>query len=242
METKVCIKCGIEKDISEFHLRNSSKKEYRRDCKVCCSLYNKKYREENEEKVKKRKILHYEKNRDRIIEKSKNYRENNYEKVKEKDRLRSKLRYQTRKDDIKIYSEKHKEKIRENKRRYEEKNKEFLKEKRKKVISERIKIDPVFHIKQLMRKRVYDFITRNGIVKKNRTFDVVGCTPEFLKEHLEKQFKEGMSWENRGKWHIDHIIPLSSAKTEDELYELCHYTNLQPLWAEDNLKKGNKIL
>lgn len=51
-----------------------------------------------------------------------------------------------------------------------------------------------------------------------------------------------MTWENRNEWHIDHITPLSSAKTEEELYKLCHYTNLQPLWAEENLKKGNKII
>ena len=50
-----------------------------------------------------------------------------------------------------------------------------------------------------------------------------------------------MNWENRNLWHVDHIIPLSSAKTEEELVKLCHYTNLQPLWAEDNLKKSNKI-
>ena len=56
------------------------------------------------------------------------------------------------------------------------------------------------------------------------------------------KFTTGMSWENRNEWHIDHKIPLSSAKTEEEIYELCHYTNLQPLWAFDNLSKGNKIL
>ena len=80
--------------------------------------------------------------------------------------------------------------------------------------------------------------------KRNKTFHIVGCPPEYLKEHLETQFVDGMSWNNYGRygWHIDHIIPLSSAKTEDELYKLCHYTNLQPLWAEDNLKKSNKIL
>lgn len=49
-----------------------------------------------------------------------------------------------------------------------------------------------------------------------------------------------MNWENRNLWHIDHIKPLSLATTENELYELCHYTNLRPLWAIDNLKKGNK--
>ena len=65
---------------------------------------------------------------------------------------------------------------------------------------------------------------------------------QILKEHLELQFVDGMSWDNRSEWHIDHIIPLSSAKTDEEIYKLCHYTNLQPLWAEDNLKKSNKIL
>ena len=74
--------------------------------------------------------------------------------------------------------------------------------------------------------------------------DVLGCSPEYLKEHLEKQFSQGMSWDNYGfyGWHIDHKIPLSSAKTEEEVYQLCHYTNLQPLWAKDNLSKGGKII
>lgn len=74
--------------------------------------------------------------------------------------------------------------------------------------------------------------------------EVIGCTIEELKNHLEKQFMEGMNWENHGLygWHIDHKIPLSSAQSEDDLYKLCHYTNLQPLWASDNLKKGNKLI
>jgi len=93
-----------------------------------------------------------------------------------------------------------------------------------------------------MRSRLSSYLKKNNITKKNKTFDIVGCSPKFLKKHLEKQFKEGMSWDNRDEWHIDHIIPLSSAETEERLYELCHYTNLQPLWAEENMKKGNKIL
>ena len=78
--------------------------------------------------------------------------------------------------------------------------------------------------------------------KNNKTFEIVGCSPKFLKEFIENKFTEGMCWELLGvKIHIDHIIPLSSAKNEEEVYKLCHYTNLQPLWAEDNLKKSNKI-
>jgi hypothetical protein len=79
--------------------------------------------------------------------------------------------------------------------------------------------------------------------KSHRTFEIIGCTPIELVEHLEQKFVSGMCWDNHGKhgWHIDHIIPLSSAKNKEELYRLCHYTNLQPLWAIDNIKKNNKI-
>ena len=88
-----------------------------------------------------------------------------------------------------------------------------------------------------------EFLKSKNITKNNSTFNIVGCPPIFLKEHLEKQFTDGMSWENHGLygWHIDHIIPLASAKTEEEIYKLCHYTNLQPLWSTDNWKKGAKI-
>lgn len=70
---------------------------------------------------------------------------------------------------------------------------------------------------------------------------MLGCDFKTAHKHIEKQFTEGMSWDNRSEWHIDHIIPLASAKTEEELAKLCHYTNLQPLWAEDNLRKGDKL-
>jgi hypothetical protein len=74
--------------------------------------------------------------------------------------------------------------------------------------------------------------------------EIVGLSSEELKIYIESKFLEGMTWENYGLhgWHIDHIIPLSSVKTEDEIIKLCHYTNLQPLWAKDNLSKHNKII
>jgi len=72
----------------------------------------------------------------------------------------------------------------------------------------------------------------------------LGCTVQEFVVHLEKQFQPGMIWKNQGKWHIDHIIPLSSFDLTDreQLLEACHYTNLQPLWAIDNIKKGNKTI
>jgi hypothetical protein len=93
----------------------------------------------------------------------------------------------------------------------------------------------------LLRNRLNNSLKVKKWQKNTHFSKYIGCSKEELKKHLESQFQEGMNWENQGKWHMDHIIPLSSAKTEQELYKLCHYTNLQPLWAKDNLSKGNKI-
>jgi hypothetical protein len=95
-----------------------------------------------------------------------------------------------------------------------------------------------------VRRRIKKYLLIRNITKKNTTFIIVGCVPSELKIHLESQFTTGMSWDNYGLygWHIDHKVPLSSAKSEEELLKLCHYSNLQPLWAEDNLKKGSSII
>lgn len=93
-----------------------------------------------------------------------------------------------------------------------------------------------------LRSRIVQFMKSKKIHKDNKTLDLVGCSTEFLREYLERQFKDGMSWENYGSWHIDHIIPLSSTNNSEEINKLCHYSNLQPLWAHENLSKGNKVI
>ncbi len=110
-----------------------------------------------------------------------------------------------------------------------------LREKRKYVYNK------YYRLANLLRSRLRCALNRNSLTKRAKLSEYLGCTIEFLKHHLESQFQLGMTWENQGQWHIDHIIPLSSAKSEEEIYKLCHYTNLQPLWAKDNLSKGNKI-
>ena len=108
----------------------------------------------------------------------------------------------------------------------------------------RKKIDPEYKLWKNVRTRVNNYLKLENINKNSSTYELIRLTPNELKIHLESKFVEGMSWNNYGLygWHIDHIIPLSSANTEEEIYKLCHYTNLQPLWSEDNLKKGCKIL
>ena len=95
------------------------------------------------------------------------------------------------------------------------------------------------YINQLIMNGVRRYI----IDKRGKSYeDILGETFDNVRLHIEKQFKDGMSWRNFGEWHIDHIIPLSSGNNQDEWIKLNHYTNLQPLWAKENLQKGAKII
>ena len=141
-----------------------------------------------------------------------------------------------------MYYEKNKEHLLYKSKKYTTKNYKKVLDYQKKYKQEKYYRDPIFKMMVCVRARVNSFLKEKNIKKNNKTFEIVGCSPQSLKEHLEKLFVDGMTWDNQGKWHIDHKIPLASAKTEEELYKLCHYTNLQPLWAEDNMKKGSKLI
>jgi hypothetical protein len=139
----------------------------------------------------------------------------------------------------KKYNKKNSEKILTKTKEYYEKNKVKIISK----LNDKYKNNPLYRMKVNLRKRISFYLKSKNLIKTNKTFDIIGCSPEFLKGYLEKKFTDGMCWELVGHYiHIDHIIPLSSAKTEKELIKLCHYTNLQPLWSEDNLRKSNKII
>jgi hypothetical protein len=103
---------------------------------------------------------------------------------------------------------------------------------------------PLYKIEKNLRNRLNEIFRERGFNKKNKFIEFLGCDISFLKTYLENKFLDGMSWNNKSfdGWHIDHIIPLSSAKNEEEIFKLCHYTNLQPLWGKDNMIKGSKIL
>ncbi len=105
---------------------------------------------------------------------------------------------------------------------------------------ERRKKDPVFALKENVRAVTRNAFKRKRWNKGTQTHDLLGCDWIELKAWIESLFANGMSWDNMGEWHIDHKIPLASASTVEELRELCRFTNLQPLWARDNLSKGAK--
>jgi len=121
------------------------------------------------------------------------------------------------------------------------KNPEYRKKQTEYSIN-RYRTDPLFKCKKNLRRRLTACLDRKSWTKKFKFSEYIGCSYGELIIHFQSLFTEGMTWENQGQWHIDHIIPLSSATTEEELYKLCHYTNLQPLWALENIKKSNKII
>lgn len=136
--------------------------------------------------------------------------------------------------------------------RYKSKNKESIKEKAAKYrIENRLRIsehqrnrrhtDSMFAMKDRIRTLIRNSLRSKGYNKDTKTFEILGCTSVEFAIHIESQFTKGMNWDNRHLWEIDHIIPMDSAKTEEEAIKLNHHTNLRPLWAEDNKKKGAKI-
>ena len=144
----------------------------------------------------------------------------------------------------KIWGEKNKDKVYQYTKNWTDKNREKRREYLKNYDRKKRSENTVFKLKCYVRNRIRSFFKLNDITKGNKTFDIIGCTPLELKSHLENLFTPEMTWENYGKfgWHIDHIIPLESAKTEEEMFKLCHYTNLQPLWWLENLTKRYKNL
>lgn len=197
---KNCIKCKVQKHLTEFYKNKRSKDGYLGTCKICFAEYNK----------------------------------NNY-----KDNLKYFIEYRIEnKDKFKEYYLNNFEKSKEYYKKYNLENKD----KRNNNVKHRKLIDPLFKLRCNISTLINISIKNNGYTKKSKSYKILGCSYEEFKEHLEKQFVKGMNWNNAGEWHLDHIYPVSLAKDEEELIRLNHYTNFQPLWAIDNIKKANKII
>lgn len=102
-------------------------------------------------------------------------------------------------------------------------------------------IDPIFRFTNNVRSLIYTSFKQQYTKKAKKTIEILGCTFEQFKVHLESKFTPEMNWDNQGSyWELDHITPISWAKTEQEVYALNHYTNFQPLTCVDNMAKGNR--
>ena len=183
-------------------------------CKSCRKIHMQKYYKKNKAYIKEHQLNYYKENKDKQQD---NYRENK-EKILNKN---------------KQYYELNKNKINKQKRKYEK---------------NRMEVDDLYKLSYSIRRNINISIKNKGYTKKSKTTDILGCSfPEF-KKYIENQFKSWMNWNNKGLyngqsnygWDIDHIIPLSTAKSEKDVINLNHYTNLQPLCSKFNrdIKRG----
>ena len=189
--------------------------------------YQKQYHLDNKEKRKPYLKQYYLDNKEKIKEANKQYNLDNKENISKR---------------TKQYNLDNKEKYIEYQKQYNLDNKEKRKEYIKQYTKERCKSEPLFKFKITCRKRANHAFKRKSWIKNGGTEKLLGCDWKTAMNHIEKQFESWMNWDNHGKWHIDHIIPLASANTIEEMTPLFNYKNLQPLLAEDNIRKGDKII
>lgn len=219
---KKCTKCQEIKNLTEFHKQKGRKDGYRSHCKIC---------------IKEKSLNYYNENKEVILNSKKEYYIENSKEIKNK---RKEYRYKN-KEKVKIITNK-------SYKKYYEKNKEKILSKNYARHKVRYDTDYFYKLKCDIRCQIKNSLKIKGYIKNNKTEEILGCTFDEFKVYLESKFEDWMSWDNKGLyngeydygWDIDHITPLSTAKTEEDIIKLNHYTNLQPLCSYINrvIKRG----
>jgi len=263
--TKICNVCGIEKDLDSFHNHTSTADRKHPTCKECrssirrvkykpmiCPICKKSFIPKKSDiltcgNAKCSYTLSKSKRKDKISEYNKQYHTN----VRYGDPKRA----AKHREQSKQYSRDHREEKSKYQKKYREENKEQLKEQKKEYFS-RPEIRKYRNLYELKRKHenpelraIHNLRNRlNKLIKRGdkseTTMQLLGCSVKKFKSHIESMFSEDMDWSNYGEWHIDHIVPCNRFNLLDtKEQKVCfHYTNLQPLWAEDNISKSDKVI
>lgn len=227
MQLKTCASCHAEKSLASFYARKKSPDGLSYLCKQCDKERSAAYRNQNRESLLAKKRAYNLKHKTVINEKKRLYNQSTREEKAIKDKL---------------YYASHKAEKREYDRRYRALNRlkanERLRFKRK--------TDPQYRLAANLRTRLNKFF--RGKTKSGSAVSDLGCSLGFLMQWLEEQFQPGMTWDNYGEgsyqWSLDHIKPLSSYDLTNraDFLAACHFTNLQPLWHIDNLRKSDNLI
>ena len=230
---KKCSKCKQDRDDDCFYI---SRNKLSSSCKICAQEYY---------QLTKDKRIQYAKdyarnNKDAV----KAYQRQHYESNKEYYSEYDKSRYQIKREEIIAksikYAQNNLDKVKSYRKDWADSNREYFNS----YVKERKRVDVNFKLGMYLRSRTHKAIVRGQ--RGGSAVQDLGCSIEELKTYLESKFQPGMTWDSYGHkgWHIDHITPLCSFNLTDpeQFKKACHYTNLQPLWAKDNLSKGSKIL
>lgn len=229
IKTKKCARCEEIKIVSEFFKMRNSKDGYHYYCKRCSKEKSKESYQRNRLKTLAAVKSYQDKNKDKISKKRKELRKNDGDRIRAMEKI-------SRDNNIEAH--------RECSRNYYHNNKDVVREKRRVYEKKRYKHDLDYRFRRNARRRILHALQNQDSYKEGSTVSLLGCTIHEAREHIEKSFTDNMSWNNMGKWEIDHIIPCASFDlTDPEQQKKCfHYSNLQALWAKDNKVKGNKIL
>ena len=205
--------CSICKKEKQLNEYDKKKNWYLSYCKECRKTKRKQY---------------YKEHREEEIKRTKKYQKYHKEELKQKH---------------KEYIERNKEKIKQYNKKWEFENKEYRNKYSIKLKKEKSKTDSLYRLKLKVRPMLFNSFKRNKHTKNEKSEKILGCNIDFFVNYLLQTFKNnyGYEWDGIEKVHIDHIKPLSTAKTRKEVIELCHYRNLQLLKAKDNLMKHNKL-
>ncbi|MBR5322330.1 MAG: hypothetical protein IKU48_02135, partial [Clostridia bacterium] len=214
-------------------------KDHAEEIKEQKKVYNAEHQDEQREWRKN----YYQENTEKIAEYQKQYRKNNADKIQEyMDEYRV-TNAEVLKEKRKQYNAEHKEDIKKRNAEYSREHITELREYREKYRKQRMQNDPMFKLSVNIRHLISNSLRRQGFSKKTRTYEILGCDYDTFYKYMLETYKNiyGVEWDGKEDVHIDHIIPLATAESEEEIIKLCHYTNLQLLKAKDNLEKRDKI-
>lgn len=211
--TKTCAKCGECKPATaEFFLtRNKTKGTLKTECHECAAVFRRAY---------------YAANKEKLLADNKAYLQEKREQVQ----AQRKASYAA-----------NREKIIERNLAYRAANREAHRARVSRNAIKRREADPVYAMRQRVSALISVRLRAGGYTKKSRSHEILGCGWDEFKVHIERQFLKGMTWANRGEWQLDHVVPISTAKTEADVLALSHHTNLRPLWREMNRAKSDEI-
>ena len=243
-ENKQCCRiCGLWLPVDDYAVRENGKR--RSECLKCGLEYQRQYYQRNREKILNDKRIYATRNHARIIkyqreyharpatiERHKRYKEEN------KERLRRLQKEWIRNNLNKYRDTQRQADLRRRKRSGDNRQSYFTAHEREKRRS-----DPRHRLRVNLSRRINLALRDQYTDKCQSLIDLIGCSVSILRKHIERQFTERMSWNNYGQWHVDHIVPCANFDLTDPVQQkMCfNYMNLQPLWADDNLKKGSKL-
>lgn len=237
---KVCTKCKIKKPLTKEYFRyRYTLNRYSSQCKECEKEYNKQYKATHKEELKEYQKKYVDDNRDYFNKAHREY----YKKIKDEYSKRNRRYYLKNTEQVKEKTAKYRETHKEERKQYLKDNKEHIAKLHNEYLTNRRENEKEYKLLTNLRNLIRVSFKNKGYKKNTKTEKILGCDIKYFIDYLLKTFKDnyGYEWDGVEPVHIDHIIPLATATTEQDIIKLCHYTNLQLLKAKDNLEKHDKL-